>query len=384
MMQLRARPAPVRAHLPSVHRGASARPGRRSASGRTGGCLAYKSSDDSASRPWLTGGLGVVLAIAAAKLLLHLATASRYGYFGDELYFMACGEHLDWGYVDQPPLVAARGLARPAHARHLAPRHAAALGPRRRGARPPDRPPGPRDGRRAVRDGPLRRRERPRLRLRRDALPLHDERVRAAVLDGVRVRRRPDRQDRATRGCGSRSARSPGLGLQNKYSMAVFAFALVVGRPAEPGAARLREAVDLARRGARPPRLPARTSIWNVQHGWPFFELMRNIRASGRDVVLGPVEYVLRQVLNMNPANLPVWLAGLGWLLFSRARPRLPAARLGLPGDARDVRDHEGQGLLPGPGLRHPLRGGRRRHRGLHGEAAGDGGCGRPSSRCRS
>ena len=59
------------------------------------------------ARSWLTGGLGIVVVIAAAKLLLHLATASRYGYFGDELYFMACGEHLDWGYVDQPPLVAA-------------------------------------------------------------------------------------------------------------------------------------------------------------------------------------------------------------------------------------------------------------------------------------
>src|SRR5512139_1703406 len=57
------------------------------------------------SRAWLAGGLGLVLAIAAAKLLLHLATASRYGYFGDELYFLACGEHLDWGYVDHPPLV---------------------------------------------------------------------------------------------------------------------------------------------------------------------------------------------------------------------------------------------------------------------------------------
>ncbi|HXY38133.1 MAG TPA: glycosyltransferase family 39 protein, partial [Vicinamibacteria bacterium] len=51
-------------------------------------------------------GFSVVLVIAAAKLLLHLLTASAYGYFGDELYFLACGEHLDWGYVDQPPLIA--------------------------------------------------------------------------------------------------------------------------------------------------------------------------------------------------------------------------------------------------------------------------------------
>jgi len=34
-------------------------------------------------------GLCVVVAIAVATLVLHLATASRYGYFGDELYFIS-------------------------------------------------------------------------------------------------------------------------------------------------------------------------------------------------------------------------------------------------------------------------------------------------------
>src|SRR5262245_64897723 len=51
-------------------------------------------------------GFAIVLYIAAAKLAFHLVTASRYGIFRDELYYLACAEHLDWGYVDQPPLIA--------------------------------------------------------------------------------------------------------------------------------------------------------------------------------------------------------------------------------------------------------------------------------------
>src|SRR5438874_12912218 len=48
----------------------------------------------------------LVLALAVAKLIFHLLTANRYGIFRDELYYLSCGEHLDWGYVDQPPLIA--------------------------------------------------------------------------------------------------------------------------------------------------------------------------------------------------------------------------------------------------------------------------------------
>jgi len=41
--------------------------------------------------------------VAAVKLVLTLACVTRYGYFRDELYYLACARHLAWGYVDHPP-----------------------------------------------------------------------------------------------------------------------------------------------------------------------------------------------------------------------------------------------------------------------------------------
>src|SRR5512143_2866765 len=61
----------------------------------------------------LLGAAAIIGILAAVKLLVHLATATNYGLFGDELYFLAAGEHLAWGYVDMPPLTAAQAwLAR--------------------------------------------------------------------------------------------------------------------------------------------------------------------------------------------------------------------------------------------------------------------------------
>jgi hypothetical protein len=56
------------------------------------------------SRKELLGPRTFLLTFAVIKVLTHLAVGKGYGYFRDEFYYLACSEHLAWGYVDQPPL----------------------------------------------------------------------------------------------------------------------------------------------------------------------------------------------------------------------------------------------------------------------------------------
>src|ERR1043165_8226663 len=53
---------------------------------------------------FLRQAMPLVWAIALAKLILHIYFNNRYGYFRDEFDYMSCGDHLAWGYVDQPSL----------------------------------------------------------------------------------------------------------------------------------------------------------------------------------------------------------------------------------------------------------------------------------------
>src|SRR5258708_31152662 len=56
-------------------------------------------------RAFFAGGMLIVVAIAFGKLVFHCIFNNRYGYFRDEFDYMSCGDHLAWGYVDQPPLL---------------------------------------------------------------------------------------------------------------------------------------------------------------------------------------------------------------------------------------------------------------------------------------
>ena len=61
--------------------------------------------------PSLRDAISLAAIFAVVKLLLHFALTLwtqhlGYSYFRDEFYYIVCGRHLAWGYVDQGPIVA--------------------------------------------------------------------------------------------------------------------------------------------------------------------------------------------------------------------------------------------------------------------------------------
>jgi hypothetical protein len=255
--------------------------------------------------------------IAAIYFALHMLTATRYGYFRDALYYLACSEHLAWGYVDQPPLIALLAwIARHTLGTSL---RALMMWPALAGC-----------GRILLTAAFARE-----LGARRFGTAL------AAMLAATPgVWYVIDHQFAMNAfeplfwtGCAFVALRMintgrpklwlafgavAGLGLENKYSIAVFAFALLAGLLLTTQRKLLFTPWLLAGGGvALLIFLP--NLLWNIHNHWPFLELMGNIRASGRDVVLTPAAFLGQQVLLMTPFSLPFWIAGLGFYLFSVA-----------------------------------------------------------------
>ena len=268
-----------------------------------------------APRTLLSSGMAFVIAIATGKVVLHCIFNNRYGYFRDEFDYLACGDHLAWGYVDQPPLlpflvrVSREVLGESLRSIRFLPALAISLV--------------------VVLTGLIARE----FGGRRFALVLSAVAILIAptyLSDGsllvtnslepllwmgcvyfaiLAIKRHP----RYWLGFGIVA----GLGLEEKYSIAIFGFAIVIGLLMTRHRRVLINKWFLAA-GVLAFLIFLPNWAWNSRNHWPFLELMRNIKASGRDVALSPLQFFLQQILLLHPLTAPIWLSGLIALLVAR------------------------------------------------------------------
>ena len=254
-------------------------------------------------------GMAIIWALALAKFLFHLYFNNRYGYFRDEFDYIACGDHLAWGYVDQPPLIP--------FLIHIS---RAVLG----------------DSLRAIRFIPALASSLLVVQAASIAREFGGKRF-ALILTAVTVLIAPQYLSNGSllgtnclepnlwMGCAyfvilAIKRNNPsywlwvgvfaGFGLEEKYSIAFFVFGIVVGLLlTEQRRVLLDKWIWLGGLAAFLIFLP--NLLWNIHYHWPFLELMHNIRAEGRDVVLPAGQYFLQQTLLVHPLTAPIWLAGL-------------------------------------------------------------------------
>jgi hypothetical protein len=261
--------------------------------------------------------LRLLTLLTGLKLLVHLATANRYGYFRDELYFLDCARHLDWGYVDCAPLIAVYAKV------------ALLLG----GSLPVLRSLAALAGAGRVALTILLARE---LGGGRFAQALAGLCVLAAPIylgmDGIltmngfeslfwmgcvffliRIVRTGDSR------LWLRFGLLAGLGLENKHSTLLFGGAVLAAVVLSPQRRELRTPwFWLAGGVALLIFLP--NLVWQARHGFPTLEDLENVRRSGKNVVLGPAQFLGQQILLLHPLLFPVWLAGLASFFFGRGR----------------------------------------------------------------
>ncbi len=257
----------------------------------------------------------IILSFAAVKFALNLYASGYYNYFRDELYFIACGRHLDWGYVDHPPLVA------------LYARLGEMLGPSLRGFRLISTISGTL---RIILTGVIAAR----LGGGRAAQALAFTAVLLApmylAVDTIMTMNTVEHlfwlgcllivieiANGASEKWWLAFGALAGLGLQNKHSMVFLGAAIVAAMILTPlRRSLLRPWIWIGGVIAALIFLP--NVIWEIRHDWATLELLRNVKNTGKNVVLAPIPFVIQQAMMLNPFTAPLWIAGLIWLFTRR------------------------------------------------------------------
>jgi hypothetical protein len=102
-----------------------------------------------------------------------------------------------------------------------------------------------------------------------------------------------------------------GLGLENKHTMLVFGFAVVIGLFISDQR-RLLHSKWIWIGGVVALALFLPNLIWEARHGWPQIQVVR-AGQEYKNYPVGPLRFFLEQILFLQPVQLPVWVAGLVW-----------------------------------------------------------------------
>jgi hypothetical protein len=254
---------------------------------------------------------------AMATFAIHLVGNPHYGFFRDELYFIVCGQHPQWGYVDQPPIapllaagsqvlgpsllllravpaafgaagvyvtcVLALELGGGAFAQVVA-----AL---------------------AVFFAPV---------LMNFAMKVSPDMVGLwlwplAALYTLRLTRGADPRGWLAVGAIA------GICLQSKYSVLFFAVSLLLGLLLTPERRILLSRWALAG-GALCALIALPNFLWQAHYSFPMLELLR-VGQHGKNLIVGPAMYLFQQLLITNVFLSAIWIVGLLWL-FRSARLR--------------------------------------------------------------
>jgi hypothetical protein len=252
----------------------------------------------------------MLFALASCKLLIQLAGINHYGFFRDELYYIACGQHLAWGYVDQPPLIAfvawfARHLLGTSlFATRLLPVLAGAVVVYATGRIAAE-----------LGGGLFAQFLAATATLFAPAYIAFDSFLSMNAFEPLFWVLCAWIAIRIVKGASPRLwllfGALAGFGLENKHSMLVFGFGLVAGLLLS-GQERLFRSKWVWIGAALALAIFLPNLLWESRNGWPQIEVVRNAQQFKNEAI-SPPQFLFEQVLFMQPLALPVWLAGLLW-----------------------------------------------------------------------
>jgi MFS family permease len=263
---------------------------------------------------------------ALLKFAIHLGANLweahiGWGYFRDEMYYILCGRHLDWGYVDHGPIVALQARAAIAlfgtslaGIRMFSALAGAAavfltgiIGWALRGNR---------SAQALAMLGLL---------LAPEFLGLDSflsmNSFEAAfwmlAIFAVLMLLRGARTQRSLTGWWIVFGLAGGIGIENKPSMVVFLVALLIGLLFTPQR-RIIFSRGAALGVALIILLALPNLLWQIHNHFPTLEFIHNGKVDHKNIVMSPLQFLGAQVMMLNPLSMFLWVPGVIWLLVSR------------------------------------------------------------------